>query len=45
LRLALLERGIYHIPIACKQGSVSYSHTDEDISRTLEATRDALKTL
>ncbi len=45
LRKALLERGIYHIPIACKQGSISYSHSDEDIARTLEATRDAVKTL
>ena len=44
-RLALLERGIYHIPLACKQGSVSYSHSAEDIARTLDATRAAVKSL
>jgi glutamate-1-semialdehyde 2,1-aminomutase len=45
LRLALLDRGIYHIPIACKQGSLSYSHSDDDIARTLDATRAAVKSL
>ncbi len=42
-RLALIKHGIYHIPIPCKQGSVSYSHSEEDIYRTLEATRLVLK--
>ncbi len=41
-RKALIEKGIYHIPIACKQGSVSYAHTPEDIARTLEVTREVL---
>jgi glutamate-1-semialdehyde 2,1-aminomutase len=41
-RKALVEKGIYHIPIACKQGSVSYSHTNEDIDKTLEITRQVL---
>jgi glutamate-1-semialdehyde 2,1-aminomutase len=42
LRLALIERGIYHIPIACKQGSVSTAHTAADIERTLDMTRAAV---
>jgi glutamate-1-semialdehyde 2,1-aminomutase len=42
-RRALIQKGIYHIPLACKQASVSYSHTAEDISRTLEMTRQVLK--
>jgi glutamate-1-semialdehyde 2,1-aminomutase len=41
-RLALIERGVYHFPLACKQGSVSAAHTTEDIDRTLEATESAL---
>ncbi len=45
LRLALIESGIYHIPIACKQGSVSLAHSAEDIARTLEATRAAVRSL
>lgn len=42
LRRALIEKGIYNIPIPCKQSSVSYAHTDEDIDRTLEATKEVL---
>ena len=42
-RLQLIKRGVYHIPIPCKQGSVSYSHTEDDINRTLEITREVLK--
>lgn len=42
-RKALIDKGVYHIPIACKQGSVSYSHTTEDIAKTLEMTREVLK--
>lgn len=30
-RKACIEKGIYHIPITCKQSSVSYSHTVADI--------------
>jgi glutamate-1-semialdehyde 2,1-aminomutase len=44
-RRALIERGIYHFPLPCKQGSVSAAHTDEDIARTLEATRAVLQEL
>ena len=42
-RAELIKRGIYHIPLACKQGSVSYAHSEEDIHKTLEVTREVLK--
>jgi glutamate-1-semialdehyde 2,1-aminomutase len=41
----MTKRGIYHFPLPCKQGSISAAHTAEDIDRTLEATRDALKVI
>lgn len=44
-RRALIKKGIYNIPIACKQGSVSFSHTDDDIDKTLEAIREVLQTI
>ncbi len=44
-RRASIEKGIYHIPIACKQSSVSYAHTEEDIDRTLEVTREVLQSI
>lgn len=43
LRKGLIENGIYHIPIACKQGSISYAHSEEDIDKTLEITWSILK--
>lgn len=44
-RTELIARGVYQIPIPCKQASISYAHTIEDIDRTLQATHDFLKTL
>jgi glutamate-1-semialdehyde 2,1-aminomutase len=44
-RRALIERGVYHFPMPCKQGSVSAAHSAEDVDRTLEITRDALRHL
>ena len=44
-RLALIERGIYHFPLPCKQGSVSAAHSDADIERTLKVTREVAKAL
>lgn len=44
-RRALIERGIYQFPVAAKQGSISFAHSDADIDRTLEATDDALREL
>jgi glutamate-1-semialdehyde 2,1-aminomutase len=44
-RAALIERGIYHFPLPCKQGSVSAAHTDEDIDRTLNAAQEVVPLL
>ena len=44
-RRALLDRGVFHFPLACKQGSISAAHTDEDLALTLDVTREALKSL
>lgn len=44
-RRALIDRGIYHFPLPTKQGSISAAHTEADIDRTLEITRDVLKSL
>lgn len=41
-RRALIEKGVYNIPIACKQGSVSYAHTEDDIYKTLQLTKEVL---
>lgn len=41
-RRRLIEHGIYHFPLPCKQGSVSAAHTEAVIDNTLEATRQAL---
>ena len=44
-RLALIERGVYHFPLPCKQGSVSAAHSEDDIAKTLEVTKDAVASL
>lgn len=44
-RVALIEKGVYLIPIACKQSSVSFSHSPGDIQKTLEVTRQVLNEL
>jgi glutamate-1-semialdehyde 2,1-aminomutase len=44
-RTSLIGHGIYHFPIPCKQGSVSYAHSMNDIDRTLDMTRKVLKSL
>jgi glutamate-1-semialdehyde 2,1-aminomutase len=41
-RRELINHGIYHFPLPAKQGSISAAHTDDDIERTLELTREAL---
>lgn len=41
-RTALIEKGIYNIPLTCKQGSVSYAHTEDDIYKTLQLTKEVL---
>jgi glutamate-1-semialdehyde 2,1-aminomutase len=45
LRRSLIEEGIYQIPIACKQNSVSYAHSEEDIYKTLQKHQDILDRL
>ncbi len=44
-RATLIQLGIYHFPLPCKQGSVSLAHTELDIERTLEATKKAVNQL
>jgi glutamate-1-semialdehyde 2,1-aminomutase len=41
-RQELIRQGIYFFPTPCKQGSVSYSHTAEDIDETLTKVREVL---
>ena len=41
----MLERGIYLAPSQFEAAFVSAAHTDEDIERTLEASREALAQL
>jgi glutamate-1-semialdehyde 2,1-aminomutase len=44
-RRALIARGIYHFPVAAKQGSISFAHTKDDIEATLDATGAVLADL
>lgn len=44
-RAALISEGIYHFPVAAKQGSISAAHTEEDIDETLAASLRAIKSL
>jgi glutamate-1-semialdehyde 2,1-aminomutase len=44
-RQALIARGIYQFPIAAKQGSISFAHSEADIDATLEATDAVLQLL
>lgn len=42
-RLKLLDRGIFELPLNLKRNHISFSHTDEHIERTLQATEDVLE--
>ena len=44
-RKAMIKKRIYQIPIACKQASVSYSHSAGDIEFTLEMAKEFLNEL
>ena len=44
-RRALIERGVYHFPVACKQGSVSAAHSHDDIDQTLQITETVVAAL
>jgi glutamate-1-semialdehyde 2,1-aminomutase len=41
-RRALIDHGIYHFPLPAKQGSLSAAHSEADLDRTLEMTREAM---
>ena len=42
-RRRLIERGIFEVPLSPKRNHLSYSHTDQQIDRALEACEDVLK--
>jgi glutamate-1-semialdehyde 2,1-aminomutase len=44
-RRLLIESGVYFLPLAVKQCSISAAHTEKDIDFTLEEVAKALKTL
>ncbi len=44
-RRELMKRGIFKIPLNLKRCQISFSHTVEDIDRTLQASEDVLKQL
>lgn len=42
-RRALIDEGIYFFPLATKQCSISAAHSDEDIDRTIQVVKRALR--
>ena len=44
-RQALLKKGVLKLPLNLKRNHISFSHTNADIDRTLEACEDVLKDL
>jgi glutamate-1-semialdehyde 2,1-aminomutase len=44
-RRKLLDRGVFKLPLNLKRNNVSFSHTEADINRTLEACEEAMKEL
>jgi glutamate-1-semialdehyde 2,1-aminomutase len=42
-RRELIERGVFELPVNLKRSHVSYSHTEADVDRTLEAAEAALR--
>ena len=42
LRRALIQRGVFFVPIATKQCSLSAAHTDDDVAVTLEQFESAV---
>ena len=43
MRQSLIEKGVYFFPIAIKQCSISFAHTEAQIDRTIEAVGEALQ--
>ena len=44
-RKRLIDKGVFHFPVPTKQGSISFAHTNEDITQTLEITQNILAEL
>jgi len=44
-RRALMEKGIFKLPMNIKRNHISYSHTDKEIDYTLECVEDVLREL
>lgn len=44
-RKKLIREGIFNFPAPIKQGSISYAHSEDDIIKTLEATRRVVQSL
>lgn len=44
-RRGLIERGIFELPMNLKRNHISYSHTDADVERTLEAAEATLRAM
>ena len=44
-RQGLIEQGIFEMPMNLKRNHISYSHTEADIDRTLEAAEVSLRAL
>lgn len=41
-RLRLIEKGIFYFPAPVKQGSISFAHTEADITETLRCTEEVV---
>lgn len=44
-RRGLIERGVFEMPLNLKRACVSFSHTEADVDRMLQASEDVLKNL
>ncbi|MEM6415193.1 MAG: hypothetical protein AAF720_11135 [Pseudomonadota bacterium] len=44
-RDACVRSGVYHLPLVCKQSSISYAHTEQILADVLDKTRRVLKSL
>jgi glutamate-1-semialdehyde 2,1-aminomutase len=42
-RAGLIARGVFHFPVAAKQGSISFAHTQADIDETLQITEELVR--
>lgn len=44
-RNELIHEGVYNFPLPIKQGSISFAHTEKDITETLDKTEKVVKKL